>query len=135
MPSWAASATDQTSPPPARQTPWTATPVRRAGSAARAPEGGDLAGGEPGAHHLEPGVVDLLLGLQGLEQPVAQHPELEAVEERVHLVAVPRAAHQVGRRDRQGQVDHEPVEVTVADHVAEVGPQALARLALDLVGG
>ena len=137
VPSCAASATDQTSPVPARQAPWTATPVRpgrvrrrRARPASRRPRRAPAAC--PASSKPESSIV--LLGLQRLEEPVAQHPELQAVEERVHLVAVPRPAHQVVGRDRQRQVDDEAVELAVADHVAEVGAQALPRLALDLVG-
>ncbi len=72
--------------------------------------------------------------LDGLEEPVAQHPELQAVEERVHLLAVPRLHRQVGGRHRQVEVGDQRVEPAVADHVAEVLAQRLALLAGDLVG-
>ena len=76
------------------------------------------------------GRVDLLvLG----DQPLAQHPELQAVEQRVHLVPVPRRADQVVDRDVQGQVADQLVDLPVPDHVGEVLAQRLAGLALDLV--
>ena len=96
--------------------------------------GGDLAALEPVALELEARAVDLLLGLQRLEQPLAQHPELQAVEQRVHLVPVPGLQPQLGRVEVQRQVADQCVELAVADHVAEVFTQALASLAGDLVG-
>ena len=60
---------------------------------------GELRRAQHGHRDVEAGVVDLLLGGQRLEQPVAQHPELQAVEERVHLLAVPRPQRQVGGRE------------------------------------
>ena len=93
-----------------------------------------LARGEPGHVEGEAGVVDVLLGLERLEEPVAQHPELEPVEQRVHLLAVPRLHREVGRLQRQVEVEDQRVELTVADHVVEVLAQALPRLALDVLG-
>ena len=94
----------------------------------------DLARREPGHVEGEAGVVDVLLGLEGLEEPVAEHPELQAVEQRVHLLAVPRLHREVGRLQRQVEVVDQRVELAVADHVVEVLAQALPRLALDLLG-
>ena len=48
--------------------------------------------------------VDLLLRLEGREEPVAQHPELQAVEDLVHLLAVPRLHGEVLRLQRQVEV-------------------------------
>ena len=73
------------------------------------------------------------LDLEGLEQPLAQHPELEAVEDAVHLLAVPGRALEVVDGQRQVEVVDEPVEPAVAQHAVEVLAQVLARLALDLV--
>ena len=96
--------------------------------------GGHAALLERGAGELEAALVDVLLGGQRLEEPVAQHLELQAVEEVVHLLAVPGPDRQVGGREVQLEVAHQRVEAAVADHVAEVGPQRLALLAGDLVG-
>ena len=74
-------------------------------------EAGPLTGrqvlGDPARHlgGVEQRAVDveagLGLGLAGLdlgEEPVAQHPELEAVEDLVHLLAAPLGALEVRRR-------------------------------------
>ena len=75
--------------------------VHRVGAHHRHPAATSVAGvcGQPGPHrtglqcpaaHLE-AFVDLGFdGGQGVEQPVAQHPELEVVEQPVDLVTVPR---------------------------------------------
>ena len=65
------------------------------------------------------------------EQPVAQHPELEAVEHAVHLVTVPGGPLEIVEGDRQGDVTDERVESPVAQHTVEVRAQVLPRLALD----
>ena len=39
----------------------------------------------------------------------------------------------VGRLDRQVEIVDEPVQLVVAHHVGQAGPQAVAGLALDLV--
>ena len=72
--------------------------------------------------------------LEGLEQPLAQHPELQAVEDLVHLRRGPRPGAP-GRRDRDWQLEvaDQRVEPAVAEHAVEVLAQALAGLALDLV--
>jgi hypothetical protein len=95
---------------------------------------GHLAGLEPVHVEGEAGLVDLLLRLERLEEPVAEHPELQAVEEGVHLLAVPGTHRQVRRGERKLEVADQGVELPVADHVVEVLAQALARLALDLLG-
>jgi len=73
---------------------------------------------------------------QRLVQPVAQHPELERVEQLVDLLALPhlrdqliRARADVGQRDVADQRGHLPV----AQHVAEVLAQRITRPALHLV--
>ena len=134
----------------------------RVAGAGRERQPGDLAGARaPGALHLDadpavagvlveprpdltrPGSrsvevearpVDLLHGLEGLEQPVAQHPELQAVEQGVDLLPVPRLHRQVGRHQRQLEVGDQRVELPVADHVPEVLAQRLPCLARDLLG-
>src|ERR1700712_2278755 len=161
-PSAAARATACTSPLPARQVPCTCTPTRcepdpcassqppRAPASRRVPvplppppgqpcpvrsdpaaEGACL---QPGRVELEAAVVDVLLGLQGVEQPVPEHPELEAVEEGVDLLPVPGPGDQVRRRGGEVEVADEGVEPAVADDVAQVLPERLPGLALDDVG-
>ncbi len=71
---------------------------------------------------------------QRLEEPVAQHPELQAVEEGVHLLPVPRLHGQVVGTQRQVEVVDQRVELAVLHHLAEVLAQRLALLAGDLVG-
>ena len=82
---------------------------------------------------LEPRLGLLLGGLDGGEQPVAQHPELQAVEHRVDLFAVPVVPGELVDAQREGHVTDQRVEPAVAQHAVEVRPQRLARLALDLV--
>ena len=75
------------------------------------------------------------LGLHRVEvriQPLAQDAELERVEDLVHRLAVPRPQHVLGAQ-RQFQVADQRVELVVAQHTGQVGAQALAGLALDLV--
>ncbi len=95
-------------------------------------------GRDLGAHRAVDVELEPALGLglgrrQVLEQAVAQHPELEAVEDPVHLLAVPRLRLQVVDLHRQVEVVDQPVEPAVAQHAVEVLAQVLARLALDLV--
>ena len=95
---------------------------------------GKLTGREDGTVDAGAGGDVGLVARQRLEQAVAQHPELQAVEHLVHLVAVP-GLHAPGRRvQRQLEVAHQRVELTVAQHVAEVLAQRLALLAGDLLG-
>ena len=69
-------------------------------------------------------------------QAVAQHAELEGVEELVDRLAAPRRGGEVARGradDLRRQVADERGQLAVAQHVAEVLAQRVARLALDLV--
>ena len=82
--------------------------------------------------------VEARLGLggdrvQGLEQSLPQHPELEAVEHLVHQLAVPRLAFELVDRDAQRHVADQLVEPAVAQHAVEVLAQGVADLAADLV--
>ena len=97
---------------------------------------------EPGPHRagLERAALDLealvRLGLragQRREQTLAQHPELELVEQPVHGLAVPRAGHEIVRRRVQRDVADQLGELAVEQHVREVRAQGVARLALHLV--
>jgi hypothetical protein len=88
---------------------------------------------EHGRGHVEAGVGLGLAGGQGLEQPLPQHPELQVVEELVHLVAVPLAEHEVLRADRHRHVLDQLGQLPVAQHAGQVRAQRLAGLALDLV--
>ena len=96
-----------------------ATPVSDAGAAAPGAGDGDadaaavgvlvepgrqLAGAEPDAGDVEALVGLGLDRLQRRVQPLAQHPELQGVEELVDLVAVPLAELQVVRTDVQRDV-------------------------------
>jgi hypothetical protein len=92
---------------------------------------GDVVGAEPDERHVEALVGLGRRSLDGGEQPFAQHPELEVVEEAMHLVAIPLLTSQ------PVQVD---VEVDVADQFGEppveldtghVLAQRIADLALD----
>jgi len=108
---------------------------------------GAYARGEPGQEgpdltgRQHPGVdIEALIGLgfdgrQGGVEPLAQHPELQGVEDLVHLVAVPLAQPQVVRPNLERNVAVELGELAVAQHVGGVGPQAVADLALDLIDG
>ena len=83
------------------------------------------------AAHVETGFGLRLGGDQGVEQPVAQHPELEVVEQTVNLVAVPRQQSQGVGRLGQWDVAHQLGQLTVEHHGGEVVPQRIADLAAD----
>ena len=70
---------------------------------------------------------------QCLVQPVAQHPELERVEDAVHGVSVPLLHAQVAGLHLDGNVAHQLGQLAVAHHVAEMRAQRIAGLARDLV--
>src|ERR1700733_11024038 len=73
---------------------------------------------------------------EGRVQAVAQDTELKGVEELVDRVAAPRRGREVprGGADRlRRQVADERGQLAVAQDVAEVLAQGIARLALDLV--
>ena len=72
-------------------------------------------------------------GGQRGEQPVAQHLELEVVEQRVDLLPVPRREHQLVRGVRQRDVAHHFGEFTVEQDVRQVLAQRVTDLAADLV--
>ena len=105
----------------------------------RAPDGAvaeahrEVVGGEDVALEVEAALDLVLLDVEGREEPLAQHPELQAVEDPVHLLAVPGLALEVVDRQRQLEVVDQPVEPAVAQHAVEVLAQAVAGLALDLV--
>ena len=99
----------------------------------RSQEGRHPAGGE------HPGVdVEALLGLgldgrQGGVEPLPQDPELQRVEDLVHLVAVPLAEPELGGVDVQRYVPDQLGEPAVAHHRGDPGPQVVPDLALDLI--
>ena len=72
-------------------------------------------------------------GAKRLQEPVAQDPELQGVEDLVHLVAVPLAEVQVVRADTQRHVADELGELAVALDAGDVGAQRVTGLAGDLV--
>jgi hypothetical protein len=76
------------------------------------------------------------LGLHRLQvgvQPIAQHSELQRVEDSVHRLAVPALPLGIRRPDWQVEVVDQFVQFVVADHVGQTGAQAVAGLALDQV--
>ena len=96
----------------------------------------DRAGLQRSPAHVE-ALVDLWLdGGQGVEQPVAQHPEFQLVEQLVDLVAVPGLHAQRVRRLRQRHVAHQVGELAVEHDAGQVCPQRVTDLAahrLDVV--
>ena len=72
---------------------------------------------------VEAGLCLRLDRVERLEQPVAQHPELEGVEHLVNGVTVPGLQGEVGGRDVQVEVTHQLVQAAVRDHLAQVGAQ------------
>ena len=102
----------------------------RAGSARRS---SSCVGAEDVPLELEAALDLVLRRLERREQPLAQHPELEAVEHPVDLLAVPGGPLEVGDGEGEVEVVDEPVQPPVAQHVVEVQAQVLAGLALDLV--
>src|ERR1039457_4984023 len=73
---------------------------------------------------------------QGLVEALAEHPELERVEELVDFLPVPGHRQQVtghGTDRLGGHVGEQRGELAVAQHAAEVLAQRVAGLALDLV--
>ena len=85
-------------------------PAPRPAQAHADPAAGAGVLGQPGRHVVRAehraGHVEALVGLrlgrgQRGEQPLPQHPELQVVEELVHLVAVPLAEPQVVRGERR----------------------------------
>ena len=86
---------------------------------------------ERAAAHVE-ALVHLGIGRgQRLEEAVAQHPELQVVEQAMDLVAVPRLHPQRVGRLRQRHVLDQVGELAVEHHVRQVGAQRVADLALD----
>src|SRR4029078_4836139 len=61
----------------------------------------EVVGGEDVALEVAAALDLVLLDLEGREEPLAQHPELQAVEDLVHLFAVPRLALEVVERERE----------------------------------
>ncbi len=93
---------------------------------------GHLAGAEHGPLDVEAALGLVVDRLEGGEEPVAQHPELQPVEDPVDLLPVPRAALEVGDPDRKRHVADELVEPAVAQDAVEMLAQRLPGLALDV---
>ena len=72
-------------------------------------------------------------GGQRVEQPVAQHPELEIVEQPVDLVAVPRQQSQGIRGLGQRHVPHQMGQLPVQHDTGKIGAQRISDLAPDAV--
>ena len=99
-------------------------------------------GVEPGPHrarldraalHLDAALGLGLGALQRGEQPLAQHPELQLVEQPMHGVAVPWPNGEVDGTGVERDIPDQLGELAVEQHTGEVGAQRVARLALDLV--
>ncbi len=89
----------------------------------------DRAGLQRFPTHVE-ALVDLRLDSgQRVEQPVAQHPEFQLVEQLVDLVAVPGLHPQRVRRLRQRHVAHQVGELAVEHHAGQIRPQCITDLA------
>lgn len=93
----------------------------------------DLVGAEGHDLDLEPLLGLGLGGADALVEPVAQHAELQGVEELVDLVAVPLAHLELGDVGVERHVAPELGELAVVDHLAEVLAELVADLALHLV--
>ena len=91
--------------------------------------GSDRAGGQRLAGHLEAAGGLRLTVRQVLQQPVAQHPELQAVEQRVHRLAIPVAAGQLVHGNTEVEIADERVQFPVAGDVGQMCAQRLAGLA------
>ncbi len=88
--------------------------------------------------HEPTGDLEALLHLglgagQRREQPVAQHPELQVVEQPVHRIAVPGTRRQVRRHRLQRNVANQLGQLPVEQHRRQVLAQRRTGLALDLV--
>ena len=121
------------SPVPAPQWPMTSTPVRSP-VACSASQPGELTRLHDLARQFEATLGDDLLVGQALQQPVPQHPELQAVEQLVGRLPVPRLAQQIGHGEGQVEVADQGVDLAVAEHVFGAGLERLGRLALQLAG-
>jgi hypothetical protein len=92
-----------------------------------------LAGGEGSTVDVGGLLDDGLIGRQRGEQPVAQDAELQAVEDLVDGVAVPRLLSQLGDRHGEVEIADQLVDPTIADHIGQPLAQRLAGLSADLV--
>ena len=73
---------------------------------------------------------------QRLEQAIAQHTELQGVENAVHQLAIDRTAHQIrGIVKLRGQrnIAHELGQASIQQHLIEVIAQRLPHLARNIV--
>ena len=95
--------------------------------------GRQFAGLERAASDVETLVHLGVCGGQRVEQPVAQNPELEVVEEAMDLVAVPGLHPQRVRRLGQRHVLDQLGELAVEDDTGQVRPQRVTDLALHRV--
>lgn len=68
----------------------------------------DVARGEDGRVEVEAALGLVRCGVERLEEPLAQDAELEAVEDLVDLLAVPRGPLEVGDGHGQREVADEP---------------------------
>ena len=128
-PSLAASAIPVSEPVPRPHWPRKASPTRPPVPGVLGQPLLDVVDAEPGGRDVE---ALLGLGLGGLhrrEEPLAQHPELQVVEQRVHLVAVPLLALEFVDNDVEVDGADEFGELPVADDAGQVLAQRVADLA------
>src|SRR4249920_4095695 len=69
---------------------------------------------------------------QRLQQPIAQHPKLQAIEQLVSRFPVPWATDHVIQAQRQIEIAHQSVDLPVAQHVVDPLLERLGSLALEL---
>jgi hypothetical protein len=69
-----------------------------------------------------------------LIEPIAQHAELQRVEDLVHFFAIPGVPDQVVELDGNGYVADELVHLAIDQHLRKMFPQRITRLALRLIG-
>jgi hypothetical protein len=84
--------------------------------------------GDRAALHLDAALGLGLGALQRGEQPLAQHAELQLVEEAVDRVPIPRAHGEVLRPGLQRHVAHQLGELPVEQHPGEVARSASPAL-------
>ena len=75
---------------------------------------------------------DLVFVGQRLEQPIAQHPKLQAIEQLVSRLTVPGAAYQIVEAERQVEITYQGIHLPVAQHIVDPLLERLGRLALEL---
>ena len=113
--------------------PCTKSPTRRPSRAFASSQARTVPGSSAPPSTSKPSSASGSALVQRGEQALAQHPELELVEQPVHGFAVPRPGHEVVRGRLELDVADQLGQLAVQQHVREVRAQGVARLALHLV--